>query len=227
LRQPQEFITWAEETGLIVPIGEWVLRQACSFNKFLQDRNLPPMPVAINLSARQLVRYDLVSAVEQALHDTGLPAKYLELELTESMVMHNPEEVIKILERLEALGVQLGIDDFGTGYSSLSYLKRFPVNSLKIDRSFVLELGQDEDAAAIACAIINLGHSLGLKIIAEGVETEQQMKFLQENHCDYMQGFLFSRPLPADEFVALLEQEGPGRSFPPASRKRKTALRQS
>ena len=224
LLQPQEFIKLAEETGLIVPIGEWVLRQACSFNKFLQDRNLLPMPIAINLSARQLVRYDLVSAVEQALHDTGLPAKYLELELTESMVMHNPEEVIKILERLEAIGVQLGIDDFGTGYSSLSYLKRFPVSSLKIDRSFVLDLGLDKDAASIARAVINLGHGLGLKVIAEGVETEQQLKFLQENHCDYVQGFLFSRPLPADEFVTLLEQEGQGRFPPPASGKRKVAV---
>ena len=227
LLQPQEFIKLAEETGLIVPIGEWVLRQACAFNKFLQDRNLPPMPVAINLSARQLVRYDLVGAVEQVLHDTGLPAKYLDLELTESMVMHNPEEVIKVLERLEKLGVQLGIDDFGTGYSSLSYLKRFPVNTLKIDRSFVHELGQDEDAAAIACAVINLGHSLGLKVIAEGVETEQQMKFLQENHCDYIQGFLFSRPLPADEFVVLLEQEGRGRNQLSAPRKKGASARQT
>jgi len=221
LLQPQEFIKLAEETGLIVPIGEWVMRQACAFNKFLQDRNLPAMPVAINLSARQLVRYDLVGAVEQALNDTGLPAQYLELELTESMVMHNPEEVIKILERLEALGVQLGIDDFGTGYSSLSYLKRFPVNTLKIDRSFVHELGQDGDAAAIACAVINLGHSLGMKVIAEGVETEQQMKFLQEHRCDYMQGFLFSRPLPADGFVALLEQQCQERRPAAASNARK------
>jgi len=227
LLQPQEFIKLAEETGLIVPIGEWVLRQACAFNKFLQDRNLPAMPVSINLSARQLVRYDLVGAVEQALNDTGLPARYLDLELTESMVMHNPEEVIKILERLKALGVQLGIDDFGTGYSSLSYLKRFPVNTLKIDRSFVHELGDDEDAAAIVCAVINLGHSLGMEVIAEGVETEQQVQFLREHRCDYVQGYLFSRPRPADEFVALLEQQCRGQglipSFAPLTRKARKA----
>ena len=228
---PQDFIKLAEETGMIVPIGEWVLRQACAFNKFLQDRKLPAMPVAINLSARQLVRYDLVSAVEQALHDTGLPAEYLELELTESMVMHNPEDVIKILERLETIGVLLGIDDFGTGYSSLSYLKRFPVNTLKIDRSFVHEVGQDADASAIARAVITLGHSLGLKVVAEGAETEQQIKFLQENHCDYVQGFFFSKPLLPDEFVAMLEEKERGltstQSKPPVPKRGTAAARRS
>jgi EAL domain-containing protein (putative c-di-GMP-specific phosphodiesterase class I) len=208
LLQPQNFIRLAEESGLILPIGEWVMRQACAFNKLLQDRGLPPMRVAINLSARQLTRYDLVRAVEQALRDAGLPAEFLELELTESMVMHDPETVIATLEQLEALGVQLSIDDFGTGYSSLSYLKRFPVASLKIDQSFVRELGQDDNAAAIVKAVISLGHSLEMKVIAEGVETEKQMSFLLANHCDAMQGFLFSRPLEADEFITLLEREG-------------------
>ena len=210
LLQPQNFIRLAEESGLIVPIGEWVMRQACAFNKLLQDRGLPPMRVAINLSARQLTRYDLVRAVEQALRDAGLSAEFLELELTESMVMHDPETVIATLEQLEALGVQLSIDDFGTGYSSLSYLKRFPVASLKIDQSFVRELGQDDNAAAIVKAVISLGHSLDMKVIADGVETEKQMSFLLENHCDAMQGFLFSRPLAADEFITLLEREGSG-----------------
>jgi diguanylate cyclase (GGDEF)-like protein/PAS domain S-box-containing protein len=207
LLQPQSFIHLAEETGLIVTIGEWVMREACAFNKSLQDQGLPVMRVAINLSARQLMRNDLVRTVEQALRDTGLAAEYLELELTESMVMHGPENVIATLEQLEALGVELSIDDFGTGYSSLSYLKRFPVTSLKIDQSFVRDLGQDDNAAAIVKAIISLGHSLDMKVIAEGVETEKQMSFLLDNHCDAMQGFLFSRPLAADEFITLLERE--------------------
>ncbi len=204
---PQNFIRLAEEAGLIVPIGEWVMREACAFNKSLQERGLPVMRVAINLSARQLTRYDLVRAVEQALSDTHLSAECLELELTESMVMHDPEGVIAILGQLKALGVQLSIDDFGTGYSSLSYLKRFPVTSLKIDQSFVRELGQDDNAAAIVRAVISLGHSLDMNVIAEGVETERQMSFLLENHCDAMQGFLFSRPLAAAEFVTLVERE--------------------
>ena len=210
LSLPENFITLAEETGLIVQIGEWVMREACNFNKSLQERGLPPMRVAINLSARQLTRYDLVRAVEQALQHAELSAEYLELELTESMVMHDPEGVIATLAQLQALGIQLSIDDFGTGYSSLSYLKRFPVASLKIDQSFVRELGQDENAAAIVKAIISLGHSLDMKVIAEGVETEKQMSFFLENRCDAMQGFLFSRPLSAGEFALLVERESGG-----------------
>ena len=210
LSLPENFITLAEESGLIVQIGEWVMREACNFNKSLQERGLPPMRVAINLSARQLTRYDLVRAVEQALQHAELSAEYLELELTESMVMHDPEGVIATLAQLQALGIQLSIDDFGTGYSSLSYLKRFPVASLKIDQSFVRELGQDENAAAIVKAIISLGHSLDMKVIAEGVETEKQMSFFLENRCDAMQGFLFSRPLSAGEFALLVERESGG-----------------
>lgn len=210
LSLPENFIQLAEETGLIVRIGEWVMREACTFNKSLQQRGLPAMRVAINLSARQLTRYDLVRAVEQALSDAQLPAECLELELTESMVMGDPEGVIAVLGQLKALGIQLSIDDFGTGYSSLSYLKRFPVTSLKIDQSFVRELDQDENASAIVKAVISLGHSLDMKVIAEGVETEKQMSFLLENGCDAMQGFLFSRPLAAEEFATLLERESDG-----------------
>jgi diguanylate cyclase (GGDEF)-like protein/PAS domain S-box-containing protein len=212
LSLPENFISMAEETGLIVQIGEWVMREACSFNKSLRDRGLPEMRVAINLSARQLIRYDLVRAVTQALQETRLPAYCLELELTESMVMHDPENVNSILTQLKALGIQLSIDDFGTGYSSLSYLKRFPVANLKIDQSFVRELGQDENAAAIIKAIISLGHSLDMKVIAEGVESESQMSFLLDNRCDGMQGYLFSRPLTAADFIALLEKENGGNS---------------
>ena len=212
LSLPENFIQLAEETGLIVRIGEWVMREACAFNKSLQDRGFAPMRVAINLSVRQLTRYDLVRAVEQALNAAKLPAHCLELELTESMVMDDPESVIAILEQLQALGIQLSIDDFGTGYSSLSYLKRFPVTSLKIDQSFVCELDQDQDtnASAIVKAVISIGHSLDMKVIAEGVETEKQMSFLVENGCDAMQGYLFSRPLAAEEFVLLLERESAG-----------------
>ncbi len=204
---PQNFIPIAEETGLVVRIGEWVMREACRFNKSLQARGLPPLRVAINLSARQLMRNELLRSVEQALRDAELDARWLELELTESMVMHDPEEVIALLSQLVALGVELSIDDFGTGYSSLSYLKRFPVRSLKIDQSFVRELGQDENAAAIARAVISLGHSLDMQVVAEGVESSAQLAFLIENRCDAMQGFLFSRPLAAADFIALVERE--------------------
>lgn len=204
---PQNFISIAEETGLIVTIGEWVMREACRFNKSLQARGLPPLRIAINLSARQLMHNELLRTVEQTLQDAGLAAEYLELELTESMVMHDPEDVIATLNQLKALGVHLSIDDFGTGYSSLSYLKRFPVGSLKIDQSFVRELGEDDNAAAIVRAIISLGHGLDMQVIAEGVETPQQLAFLMENRCDAMQGYLFSRALNADEFVTLLERE--------------------
>src|SRR5262249_21624079 len=151
--------------------------------------------------------YDLVRAVQQALEDTNLPADCLELELTESMVMNDPENVIATLRQLSDAGVHLSIDDFGTGYSSLSYLKRFPVSTLKIDQSFVRDLGEGADAASIIKAIISLGHSLGMKVVAEGVETEQQMALLLENECDSMQGYLFSRPLGAAEFTRLLERE--------------------
>ena len=211
---PQQYIRLAEESGLIVSIGEWVMREAFAFNKSLQVRGLPPMRVAINLSARQLQRYDLLRAIEQAVSDSGLDAQYVELELTESMVMNDTENVIAMLQQLKALGVQLSIDDFGTGYSSLSYLKRLPVSNLKIDQSFVRELDQEDNASAIAKAIISLGHSLDMKVIAEGVETQSQLSFLLENKCDVMQGFLFSRPLNGAEFVALLEREsGPAAEF--------------
>jgi diguanylate cyclase (GGDEF)-like protein/PAS domain S-box-containing protein len=206
LLKPEHFVPLAEETGLIIAIGEWVMREACTFNKSLQDRGLPAMRVAINLSARQLTRYDLVRAVEETLRDTGMQPELLELELTESMVMHGPQDVIEVLEQLDALGVELSIDDFGTGYSSLSYLKRFPVSNLKIDHSFVSDLDAGADAGSIVKAIISLGHSLGMKVIAEGVETQQQMSFLLEHRCDVMQGFLFSQPLAGDDFIALLER---------------------
>ena len=206
LVSPTLFIPMAEEIGLIIPIGDWVLHTACAQNKAWQDAGLPPISVSVNLSARQFKQEGLVDSVAEALKNMGLDAKHLELELTESMVMNSAELFITKLQELEDLGVQLSIDDFGTGYSSLSYLKRFPLHHLKIDQSFVRDIATDTDDAAITSTVISLGHSLNLKVIAEGVETEEQVAFLREHHCDEMQGYYFSKPLPAKEFASLLQQ---------------------
>jgi diguanylate cyclase (GGDEF)-like protein/PAS domain S-box-containing protein len=204
LVSPTRFIPMAEEIGLIVPIGDWVLHTACAQNKAWQDAGLEAISVSVNLSARQFREDDLVESVAGVLNDMGLDAKHLELELTESIVMNSAELFINKLRALEDLGVQLSIDDFGTGYSSLSYLKRFPLHHLKIDQSFVRDIATDADDAAITSTVISLGHSLNLKVIAEGVETEEQVAFLREHQCDEMQGYFFSKPLPATEFAALL-----------------------
>ncbi|WP_192804960.1 bifunctional diguanylate cyclase/phosphodiesterase [Noviherbaspirillum aerium] len=201
---PSTFIPLAEETGLIVPIGEWVLYTACRHNKELQRSGLPPMRVAVNISARQFNPETLVHMVGDALLSTGLEPELLELELTESLVMQNPEEAIEVLAHLKGMGLRLAIDDFGTGYSSLSHLQRFPVDRLKIDQSFVRDIGADPNDAIIARAVISLGHSLGLSVIAEGVSNHEQLAFLKENGCDEMQGFLFSMPVPIDELISLL-----------------------
>ena len=201
---PATFIPLAEETGLIVPIGEWVLYTACAQTRALQDMGLAPMRVAVNISARQFEPHTIVAMVREALDASGLDAGLLELELTESLVMQNPEEVIKVLHDLKDMGVHLAIDDFGTGYSSLSYLQRFPVDRLKIDQSFVRDIGNDPNDAIIARAIMSLGHSLGLEVVAEGVSSEEQLAFLRENGCDEMQGFLFSCAVPMDELRMML-----------------------
>ena len=206
LVSPTRFIPMAEEIGLIVPIGDWVLHTACAQNKAWQDAGLPPICISVNLSARQFRQENLVESVATALHDMGLAAHHLELELTESIVMNSAELFISKLKELEDLGVQLSIDDFGTGYSSLSYLKRFPLHHLKIDQSFVRDIATDADDAAITSTVISLGHSLNLKVIAEGVETEEQVAFLRDHNCDEMQGYYFSKPLPAKEFATLLQQ---------------------
>lgn len=192
---PARFIPIAEETGLIVPIGEWVLHEACREMRRWIDAGLPPLRLAVNVSARQLRRRDFCETVAGALAETGLPAELLELEITESAVMENPQEAIRILEVLGHMGVTLAIDDFGTGYSSLAYLKLFPIDHLKIDRSFVADIEQDLNDRAIAFGTIALAHSLGLNVIAEGVETLDQLELLRGNGCDEVQGFLFSQPL--------------------------------
>lgn len=198
LVEPARFITIAEETGLIVPIGEWVMRQACSQAKSWQDAGFVPVSMAVNLSDRQFNYSNLVEVVAKVLQDTGLDAKYLELELTESMIMKNIEETIDTLTQLKKMGVSISIDDFGTGHSSLMYLKRFPLDSLKIDRSFVRDVANDPNDAAIARTIIALAHNLKLKVIAEGVESREQLSFLRMNQCDVIQGFSYSRPISAE-----------------------------
>ena len=201
---PASFIGLAEEMGLITPIGDWVLRTACAQAHAWQLAGHGPLRLAVNLSARQFKQKNLLHAVAQALADTGLDAAHLELELTESMVMHDVEQATAIMAKLKALGVQLSIDDFGTGYSSLAYLRHFPIDVLKIDKTFVSDITHSMDDAAIVRAIISLAHSLRLKVIAEGVETEQQLAFLRRHGCDQMQGYLFSRPLAAAAFETLL-----------------------
>ncbi|MYN08631.1 EAL domain-containing protein [Pseudoduganella aquatica] len=201
---PAEFIPVAEETGLIIPLGDWVLRAACAQQAAWRDAGLGDLRMAVNLSARQFKQQDLAQSVVQALHDTGCAAGRLELEITESVLMEHPDAATLVMEQLSDMGVKLSIDDFGSGYSSLAYLKRFPIHSLKIDRSFVHDISCDEDDAAIASAIIALAHSMKLNVIAEGVETGQQLAFLRREGCDHVQGYYFSRPLPAAELALLL-----------------------
>lgn len=201
---PGLFIPIAEETGLIVPLGEWVLRTACAQARAWIDAGLPPLLMAVNLSGRQFQTENMVELVRAVLADTGLPAQFLELELTESVIMEQAEQAIATLDALKALGVRLAIDDFGTGYSSLSYLKRFPIDKLKIDRSFVQGVEDDVDDREIAATIIAMARSLNLDVLAEGVETEQQLAFMRLYGCDQYQGFLFSKPLPAELIQAWL-----------------------
>ncbi|HEY7638281.1 MAG TPA: bifunctional diguanylate cyclase/phosphodiesterase [Steroidobacteraceae bacterium] len=203
---PNVFIPIAEEAGLILPIGEWVLRQACAQMRAWLDAGLPPLRVSVNLSARQFRHGDLTAVVCSALEDAQLQPGYLELELTESSIMHDPESSAATLQLLSTMGVHISIDDFGTGYSSLSYLWRLPLDKLKIDRSFVRELLSNPDDVAIVKAIISLAHSLRLGVVAEGVETLEQLEHLRELGCDQYQGFYCSPAVPADAFVALIKR---------------------
>jgi EAL domain-containing protein (putative c-di-GMP-specific phosphodiesterase class I) len=203
---PAEFIPVAEASGLILPIGEWVLRCAIRQAKNWIDQGFPPMIMAVNLSAEQFRNPDLPELISRILAEEGLQPKYLELELTEGVAMHNPLNAIAIMNNLHDLGIRMSIDDFGTGYSSLSYLKKFKVYKLKIDQSFVCDISTNPEDKAIVSAIINLAKSLGLQTIAEGVETVEQLEYLREQGCNEMQGYLFNKPLPIEQFRTLLKQ---------------------
>ncbi|QXX75839.1 EAL domain-containing protein [Methylovirgula sp. HY1] len=204
---PGAFLYRAEENGLILPISEWVLREACREAKSWQHAGLPPLRIAVNLSPLQFRRRTLPLLVAKILAETGLDATYLELELTESIVMHDLDAVADDLRELTRLGVRIAVDDFGTGYSSFGYLKRFPVSRLKIDQSFIRNMAQDSNDDAIVRAIIMLGHSLNISVVAEGVETEEQLALLRGEGCDEIQGYLFGRPMPAARFVDLVRRE--------------------
>ena len=199
---PTEFISVAEETGMIVAIGRWVLREACRQNAAWQQAGLRPLRVAVNLSARQFRSASLIDEIDAALSETTLSASLLELEITESMVMENPERVIKLLDKFRSRGIHLSLDDFGTGHSSLAYLKRFPIDTLKIDKAFIKDMPENTDDVAIARTIVAMAKSLGLITVAEGVESAEQYELLKTMGCDQVQGFYFSLPLPADDFKA-------------------------
>lgn len=199
---PDEFIGLAESNGLIVPLGEWVLRAACAQNVAWQEAGMPPFPVAVNISGSQLRGEGVLPTVAAILAETGLESQWLEVEITETVIVENTDKVMEELNRINEIGVRISIDDFGTGYSSLAYLKRFPAQQLKIDRSFVQQIAVDSDDTAIVEAVINLGHNLHMTVIAEGVETEDQANLLVSKNCDSAQGFLYCKPLPAAEFAA-------------------------
>jgi EAL domain-containing protein (putative c-di-GMP-specific phosphodiesterase class I) len=205
---PMQFIPLAEETGMIVPIGRWVLKQACAQNMAWRKLGLAPLSMAVNLSPRQFSDENLLRDVDDALAASGMPPELLQLEITEGMMMHNVGRAIEVLNVIRRRGVRIAIDDFGTGYSSMSLMKKFPIDALKIDRSFVKDLPHDSEDRAIAQAIISMGKALGLTIVAEGVETAEQAAFLRECACDEMQGYLFSKPVCADEIVELLQGAG-------------------
>ena len=204
---PGEFISVAESSGLIGALGAWVFSEACRQAKRWQAAGLIVPRVAVNVSGRQFADPNFVAKVQATLVASGLSAALIALELTESMVMRDPPQTVRALHQLKEIGVKLSIDDFGTGYSSLSYLKRFPLDELKIDRSFVDRIDADPDNAAIVVAVIALARSLGLSTVAEGVETPLQLRFLQEKGCDEIQGYLFGKPMPAESFIRLLDPE--------------------
>jgi diguanylate cyclase (GGDEF)-like protein/PAS domain S-box-containing protein len=204
---PSEFIPLAEETGLIVPIGEYVIRKVCMQNKAWQESGKKPLRIAVNLSIKQLQRKDIVQTISSILDEIKLDPKWLEIEITESMVMENFERAIGILMELKNMGVRISLDDFGTGYSSLNYLRVLPINAIKIDKSFVDGLHAGSKENFIAATLINLAHGIGMKVIAEGVENSEQVKILKSYDCDQIQGYYFSKPVPAEEFEKLMEKE--------------------
>jgi diguanylate cyclase (GGDEF)-like protein/PAS domain S-box-containing protein len=204
---PTQFIPVAEETGIIVPIGRWVLKTACAQNVAWQKQGLPPVSMAVNVSLRQLTDNNLLDDIKAALNDSGMAPNLLELEITESMIMSNLTKMMDVLVRIKSLGVRLAVDDFGTGYSSLAQLKKFPIDTLKIDRSFIRNVPENAEDKAITHAIIAMGVTLGLTVVAEGVETIEQMNYLKDQSCDEMQGFYFSRPVVPEQFADLLREQ--------------------
>ena len=210
---PGEFIPLAERSGLIIPIGNWILRSACQQAKHLIDAGFDELVMAVNISPKQFTRNDFLTTVCDILKETGLPAKNLELEITEGVIMHNEEQTIETLNQLKSLGIMLAIDDFGTGYSSLSYLKRFPIDKLKIDQSFVRDMHTNSSDEAIVRTVVDLGKNLGLKLIAEGVEQQSQWDLLAQQGCDEIQGYLFSRPLPLTQYQQFLQERAKTRQL--------------
>lgn len=204
---PSEFVPLAEDSGLIIALGDWVMRKACAQNMEWQDKGLAPMRLSVNFSARQFQQPSFIATVAEILKETNLDPRWLELELTESSIMKEPEQAIEKLHELKLMGISVAIDDFGTGYSSLNYLKRFPIDTLKIDKTFVSDVCKDPHDTAIVRAIITLGHALDLTVIAEGVETQEQLQYLSSLGCDVVQGFLFSKSLPATAFEELLVEQ--------------------
>jgi diguanylate cyclase (GGDEF)-like protein/PAS domain S-box-containing protein len=214
LLEPSEFVSLAESSGLIVPIGRWILRTACEQARSWRTRGHPGLRIAVNLSSREFLQPDLVETVRETLQNVGLDSTSLDLEITESSALHNPERVVDTLSDLRSLGVTIAMDDFGTGYSSLSHLRSLPIDRLKIDQSFVRDVANHRGDAAIATAVIAMAHSLGMSVVAEGVETVPQLAFLRARQCDEMQGYLVSRPLPPDQFTEFLSWRRSGRQAP-------------
>ena len=202
---PADFIPVAEDSGLIIRIGEWVLRNACAQNRAWQRAGFSPQSIAVNVSTVQLKQTDFVETVARALQDADLPPRYLGLELTESVFLENGEAIAANLHALDEMGVTIAIDDFGTGYASLGYLKRLPIDTLKVDRSFVQDIATDANSAALITGIVGMSHAIGLQVVAEGVETAEQLAFLYGQDCDFIQGYYFSRPLDAEAYGQLLQ----------------------
>lgn len=204
---PFKFIPIAETTGLILPLGEEVLNLACQRLRDWLDQGVRAPAISINVAARQLNRADLVDIISRYLAKYELEARYIEVEITESALMEDPEKTVTLLSRLRDLGIRISLDDFGTGYSNLSYLTRYPMDTLKIDASFIRQMHENPNAMKLVNSIIELGHNIGLRTIAEGVETREQLDYLRERGCDEIQGYYFSKPLPADEFAALIGED--------------------
>ena len=207
---PGRFIPVAEVSGIIGPLGEWIIDEACRQGQRWHDEGLPPLTIAVNVSPRQFQLTDLVGCIASALKETGYSAALLELEITESALAEREDEALLTMRQLRDLGLRLAVDDFGTGYSSLAQLKRFPIDVLKIDQGFVRDIPQSSDDMAISAAIIAMGHSMDLRVLAEGVETAEQLAFLRERGCDSYQGYFCSRPVPAEAFAALVRAQQAG-----------------